>query len=46
MVACEERASHHIVQVDAEGIAGTVSQDFCDFHFTRFMLNDLIEVLE
>jgi hypothetical protein len=46
MVACEEWASHHIVQVDAEGIAGTLSQDFCDVHFTRFMLNELIEVIE
>ena len=46
MVACRAWASHHIVEVDPEGRAATLAQDFCDTHFTLFMLNDSIEVVD
>lgn len=46
MVTCKASASHHIVEVDSEGREATLAQDFCDAHFTVFMLNGLIEVVD
>jgi len=46
MVSCVGWASHRIAYIDADGNISKTSQDFCDAHFTAFMLNDLIEVVE